>query len=93
MVSDVRIRDRSLAAEGHGTHDRLRALQSRMFLIVSWQGINGRQRDEEVHDQVRRSKTLRAVRSGRGPLAVHVAIATGIQGMHRSCYRYMTLLF
>lgn len=61
VVPDVRVRDRSLAAEGHGAHDWLRALQSWMLLPVQGQGSDGRQRDEEVHDQVGRGKTLRAV--------------------------------
>lgn len=78
MVSDVRVRDWSLAAEGHRAHDRLRALQSRMLFAVPWQGSDGRQRDEEIHDQIRRGETLRAIRSGRGPLVVHVAVATRI---------------
>lgn len=79
MVPDVRVRNWSLAAKSYRTHDRLRTLQSRMLLAVSWQGSDGRQRDEEIYDQIRRSETLRTIRSGRGPLVMHVIIATRIQ--------------
>ena len=64
LVPALRVCHRSLAAKGDGAHDRLCHVFARMLLALQSQGLDGRQRHEEVHHQVGGSLALRPVRSG-----------------------------